>query len=374
LNVDISIVVPSRGRGPKLRRLLELLAGQVSGPGTDFEVLIGLDGEPPGAVDVAPDDYDYEVRLIPLPRVGISAAKNACCAEARGRIVLFVNDDIEPEPGFIRAHAEAHAGGEAIVLGSAPWKRYDDQTVFDEAIARTGMIFFYDRLESGGRYDFRHAWNLNLSVDREVLAGLEGPFASGLRPYMFEDVEAGYRLMGCATNIYYQPAAMVTHNHRYTLPRYLEREAMLGVMAPQLAKINPHCFAAIFGGDPGMLAASAHQALGQDVRDGQRTLERLLRVANRPAPVQDIDVETFYLAHLPLKRRAFRAGLLSALDRPEIPWHAREALASEALATDDVFEGLAREREGRLATAASVSQPLVKSAAPVVESIQGKFR
>ena len=50
-----------------------------------------------------------------------------------------------------------------------------------------GSPILDDRLEAGGHYDFRHAWNLNLSVDRELFERLDGPFAAGLRPYMYED-------------------------------------------------------------------------------------------------------------------------------------------------------------------------------------------
>ena len=81
-------------------------------------------------MDSLPTESDLDVQHIALPRVGISAAKNAAFAEARGRIVLLLNDDVEPEPGFVLAHAAAHAAGHRIVLGETPWRRYRDPTVF----------------------------------------------------------------------------------------------------------------------------------------------------------------------------------------------------------------------------------------------------
>lgn len=337
-NVDISIIVPSRGRGDRLRRLLDLLSVQETPAGTVFDVLVGLDGEPDEAIETLPNAFDFDLQYFPLPRVGISTAKNAACAEARGRIMLLLNDDVEPEPGFVRAHADAHAAGHSIVLGSTPWGRFEDQTVFDEAIARTGMIFFYDGLATGGRYNFRHAWNLNLSVDRKLLDRLDGPFAAGLRPYMYEDIESAYRMIGDRSGVCYHSAARATHNHRYTFDGYFQREAMLGVMAPHLFSVNPACFRAVFRSDLERLVEQARRALPTDMPDGRRTLEQLREVAQRRWSDGAADLGTFYVAHLPLKRRAFRVGLVAAVTHPDAPWQTRVELANDALADDEVFQ------------------------------------
>ena len=78
---------------------IDLLSVQETGPGTGFEVLVGLDGEPAEVVETLPSGFDFDLQYFPLPRVGISTAKNAVWAEARGRIMLLLNDDVEPEPG-----------------------------------------------------------------------------------------------------------------------------------------------------------------------------------------------------------------------------------------------------------------------------------
>jgi len=115
----------------------------------------------------------------------------------------------------------------------------------DEMIARTRMIFFYEDLRPNERYDFRHAWNLNLSVDRSLLAKADGPFSEALRPCMYEDIESAF---GCsATSRHRLPSGgRAVHNHRYDLQEYLVREAMLGVMARELWAVNRDCFRAVF--------------------------------------------------------------------------------------------------------------------------------
>ena len=199
------------------------------------------------------------------------------------------------------------------------------------------MIFFYDRLQAERHYDFRHAWNLNLSVDRQLLAALDGPFASSLRPYMYEDIESAYRMIGDRSEVYYAPAARAVHNHRHTFDQYLQREAMLGVMAPQLFAVNPACFHAVFRQNLDALVELARYAVRIDAPDEGRSLRHLRDLAARPASGSSHDPDTFYVAHLPLKRRAFRVGLLAAVAEPDIPWQERVELASRAIADDEVL-------------------------------------
>ena len=165
----ISIIVPSRGRVAKLCRLLACLEQQTIHPEETFEVVVGLDGHADGDTTSLPDRLPFHVHYLSLPHVGISAAKNAAIRHARGDVLLFVNDDVEPAEDFVHQHTVAQSAGRHLVLGASPWKRFADQSVFDELIAQTRMVFFYADLENGSHYDFRHAWNLNLSVDRGLL-------------------------------------------------------------------------------------------------------------------------------------------------------------------------------------------------------------
>jgi hypothetical protein len=281
------------------------------------------------------------VSYLALPQVGISAAKNAAVARSHGEVLIFVNDDVEPAEDFVHQHAVAQSAGHGVVLGASPWRRFDDQRVFDECVARTRMIFFYEDLRAGQCCDFRCAWNLNLSVRRELLAHQAGPFAEALRPCMYEDVELAFRLLGAEKGVFYHPAARAEHNHRYRLAGYFEREAMLGVMARELFAVNADCFRAIFGCDLAELVDRARAGLTLDVRDGRRCLSQTSRAAREPwvGGEQEELVQMLYAAHLPLKRRAFRCGLQAADDHPQWPWNDRSALASAALGNDPAFSG-----------------------------------
>lgn len=343
----ISVIVPTCGRPEALGRLLQFLSGQQLADDCPFEVIVALDGGTGEPVESAapwqlPTGEPLEVRYLRLERVGISAAKNAAVAASRGDVLLFVNDDVEPYPDFVQQHAEAHAGGHSIVLGQSPWVAYSNQTLFDEMIARTRMIFFYSDLVDGRLYGFRHAWNLNLSIGRARLEQLEGPFCAELRPFFNEDLELAHRLMGDDNGIYYSARAVAPHRHRYTLASYHLREALAGVMAASLARVNPTCFSAIYGSTLSMMIQTARHAVETDQRDARRVLKLIKEQAGQPTyPGTDGRlVQALYAAHLPLKRRAFRIGLLARESTPRCAWVDLPKLAADALRKDELMRSV----------------------------------
>jgi len=305
--------------------------------------------------------------VLPLPRVGISAAKNAAFAQATGRMVLLLNDDVEPAADFVHQHATAQWSGHSIVLGASPWVRWPDQTFLDEALARTRMVFFYEGLEAGGLYDFRHAWNLNLSVDRRRLETQPGPFAEALHPCMYEDLELAYRLLEREPGVFYHPAARAVHRHRYDLRGYFEREAMLGVMARELYGVNEECAQAVFGRGWSELSYQVRQGLVQDAKDAGGTLEQLTEVSMQPwtPDRNEGELRLFYAAHLPLKRRAFRCGVVAALDEELAPWTARPQRAVRALMRDPVFQVLYGSEPDAKGLHASSPVGLIRNIRPI---------
>ncbi len=344
----ISVIVPTCERPEALRTLLSFLSKQQIDDSASFEVVVAADGvgsaphELKESLDL-PDAKSATVRCLQLDRVGISAAKNAAVAASTGDILLFVNDDIEPWPDFIQRHADAHSGGSDVVLGYSPWAIYPDQTILDEMIARTRMVFFYSDLKCGESYGIRNAWNLNLSVARPLVDRLDGPFAESLQPVFYDDVEFAHRLIGDENRVYYASNAVAIHRHRYTLAAYFGREALLGVMAHSLHQINADCFKSIFSSDLNELVAAADRAVDIDVSDETRSLATLNELAAHAInhPVDERLVRAMYIAHLPLKRRAFRLGLLARQSAPNRPWKEYPKLAEEALGNDSVMKPLA---------------------------------
>jgi len=313
--MELTVAIPSRGRNELLKRLLDALNHQTIEQHR-FEVLVGLDGQTPPALQ--PDSRD-NTRLIQLPHRGPAATRNALIEQAKGQVILFLNDDVTPAPDLLEHHLRAH---EAIspadlVLGRAPWVVPQSDTVFDRLIRETSLVFFYDRMDQhvasrdpNKDWGFRHAWTLNLSIRTENARRIR--FEERLPRAMFEDLEWGYRLAHTlGSRVLYRPEAAVTHDHRYSLAGYLERERHLGGQSLALAKINPDCAHAVFSRD--VRDPEFIRECSQMCAQEQETCDALAReieeLAGKPSHLVT-DIKEVYQRFLPLKRNTWRQGLI----------------------------------------------------------------
>jgi GT2 family glycosyltransferase len=169
---EVSVVVITHDRPAALEETLRGLRRQTGLPG-GYEIVVVDDGSSP-PVQVPPG-ADPPVRLVRLEGRERSAARNAGAREARGRHLVFVDDDMSVEDGFLAAHLRAgreHPG--ALVAGAIRLPRAALETPFGR---------FRQRLEDASRPSGPPAPNYcaagNMSIPREVFGELGG-FDEGL--------------------------------------------------------------------------------------------------------------------------------------------------------------------------------------------------
>jgi len=248
-----SIVIPTRDRPGALRRCLQRLAAQ---EGPAFETIVVLDGPDGASAEVAATfAAELDLTVIEAERRGIAFAKNRAVEIARGGLLLLLNDDVLPAPGFVGAHVRAHeergSEGPAMVVGHSPWVVQEPDTLFALLLRSSSMIFFYDRMiDASGRvlaerdhdWGFRHAWNLNCSVSTEAVRAVGG-FAEAVANCCYEDVELAYRITRrFGAPVLFRPEAEAAHDHPYTPRKYLDREHRLGYSALGFALASPEAF------------------------------------------------------------------------------------------------------------------------------------
>lgn len=283
--MSFSVIIPSRPRNDGvLERCLGSLRDQL---GPRDEVIVSIDGpDLPASAGLFP-----EVQFLTGPKVGPGGARNRGIDIARGDLILFLNDDVEADPGLLDAHRAAHADGSArMVLGSAPWAIPADDRVIDRLLRETSLIFFYNKMDDADPdrdWGFRHAWTLNLSLPKTIVSRFDARLAQP----MFDDLEWASRVRAATgAPVVYRPAALVTHHHRYTPEMLLRREALLGHQAARLCQVNPGCASAVFGERyaPDIDGIRRHEEglrSGMDV--ARRAYADLCAVADAPAAAVD---------------------------------------------------------------------------------------
>jgi GT2 family glycosyltransferase len=207
----LSVVIPTCGRPDCLRRALEGLRQQHL-PETDFEVLVVDDGGDPPADPTAVSHADrLKLKVIRKPNGGLASARNAGARAARGELLVFMDDDIEPCADFLRAHLAAHGPDRRVVaLGSLPYPADLEITPFLYYLERVRHYDLFLRYPSGDIP--MPPLNGNSSVRRaefQAAGGYDEDFSS----YGGEDTEMGWRLLQRGVAFVYAPEARGHHRH-----------------------------------------------------------------------------------------------------------------------------------------------------------------
>lgn len=324
--VKVSVILPFRGDAPTLRWALDGFAAQRLPANVAVDIRVGGDGcAPPAYVPpAASSDARIRFTLLSLPRSGVAGTKNLLIENIQSDVLIFANADTRPDANFIAAHVARllSLSKGFMVLGSAPYEPSSQKSVFDALKEESPAIFFYDRLEPNKCYDYRHAWNLNVSV-RHGDFQKAGGFCPLLRPYGYEDLDFAFKVMGEKAAIFYDPAAIVTHRHPMSLDQYLDREEALGSVAPVLSRTNPQLFHSLLGRrDLDALASEYRIWTAMDIESHRWIYRQLSDWVTQPDRIlgdpgsehRKRQILTLYQMHIPLKRLAFRLGFLRGLD------------------------------------------------------------
>jgi len=136
----------------------------------------------------------------------ITAAMNHALKMARGDVVLFIDDDVRPEPALLAAHLQAHEQHpDGLVAGRViqPWQEGAD---LESASAPDGFHFASTRPAF-----IREFMGGNFSVRRELACALGGFDENFVRvAYRFE-AEFAHRVLASGRRIFYEPTACLHH-------------------------------------------------------------------------------------------------------------------------------------------------------------------
>lgn len=230
----LSVVTPTRDKRALLERTLSALRAQQLPPGVEWEVVVVDDGSTDGTgawlASLGGGDGPPLRVVTPPANVGRARARNLGAAAARGRWLLFLDDDIVAPPGLVAAHLDLlgrHPGdgviGYAVTapdLVDGPHLRYLDT----RGVARL----------PAGPAPARYFVTQNASVPREAFRAVGG-FDEAFHGYGFEDMEVAFRLEEQAgVRFHCLPSPVPVHVHHHTLAQLLAKRRECGHGSLQL--------------------------------------------------------------------------------------------------------------------------------------------
>lgn len=240
--MDFSIVIPTHNRAELVARtVLAFLAQE----GVNFELIVVDDGSTDDTARRLQQIKDRRLCLVQQMNRGLAAARNAGFAQSKREYVLFNDDDIIPEPGFLRAHLELHSQYVNIAAVS--------RTQIPDSLGKDPFTCFWrERAENGvrGKADgaalgYGGYWFASLSVQRAHLPAV--PFA-GFAAYGWEEHELGLRLWARGIRPRLATKARAAHEDRVSLEGILAKFRSMGRMAWQFYKMNPSLRVALWAG------------------------------------------------------------------------------------------------------------------------------
>jgi len=227
----VSVIIPTHNRSTSLRRTLDALCVQTY-PHPLLEVLVVTDGCSDDTVDMLqryPAPFALRVIVLKGQNQGPAMARNRGAASATGKLLLFLDDDVEPKPPLIMAHVHAHDQQPCLVV-MGPYVPVLQGRV--DCLRRLMRTWWQDKFHTMRQPGYRFGyWDLlsgNLSLEAEVfdrVGGFDPTF-----PCAHEDYELGARLIKAGASLILAPDALAFHYvHENTeLNRALQRARLEG--------------------------------------------------------------------------------------------------------------------------------------------------
>ena len=230
-SVDVTVVIPTRNRAHWLPDCLESLVSQETNASIEFVVVDNASRDPTPGVIAGWSTRDPRVRALREEKLGRSAALNSGMRVARGRLLLFTDDDVTVDPEWVESfvrlferHPEAELAGGAIfpVPRDLSWPPWFSQ----RAVVAIGAIEY-----EGERplTDSENLWGANMAARRELFdrigtwdedLGVRGEdHPRNDRPEGNEDTELQMRLLSAGGAVWYCPGAIVRHRAEVPGPR-----------------------------------------------------------------------------------------------------------------------------------------------------------
>jgi GT2 family glycosyltransferase len=177
-------------------------------PAGSYEVIVSVDRSTDGTWEMLSDvPTSYPLRRVRAPRPGRASACNEAIREARGEVIVILDDDMTVGSQFLARHERHHpAGSRLVVLGPVPVALH----AWSPRAAAHVQAKFAAHLEAladpAHVFTTRDFYSGNASIRREVIDEVGG-FDESFAEYGNEDVELALRLRAAGVTLMYEPAA-----------------------------------------------------------------------------------------------------------------------------------------------------------------------
>lgn len=307
---ELTVIIPTYNRSTVLKRCLDALTSQTLLADL-YEIVVADDGSSDDTrqtVERCAAGSPARVNYLWQSNAGANAARNLAVAEARGRLLLFINDDTIATPTMLAEHIQTHQlhpDESVAVLGRVTISPQVPYSMF----AKLHLDASYAQWRGKRELDWRAFYTCNISVKKSFLVKY-GLFEESMRYH--EDLELSERLSHHGLRVIYNPHAQGYHYHCLQEKEYLNVAKREGSALAKWYKKSPHLKSelASIGFYPYMDTAKRIQYLFADLIINPLTTPFFLKAARKISTTrEDIALTIYKKLFQALKREAIRHEL-----------------------------------------------------------------
>jgi glycosyltransferase involved in cell wall biosynthesis len=224
---NFSIIIPTLNRASLLELAIKSFCLQKFSP-DNFEIFVVDNGSTDNTKDITETAINafpsHKIRYICEPEPGLLSGRHRGVLEAKGEICIFVDDDIEADPGWLNAISESFQDPSVQLVGGRNLPKYETEPPewlkwfwvehpFGKLCGELSLLDFGDNVQE---IDANYVWGLNFSIRRQALFDLGGFHPDCIAKHLqhFQgDGETGLTIKANETayKAIYQPQALVWH-------------------------------------------------------------------------------------------------------------------------------------------------------------------
>jgi GT2 family glycosyltransferase/peptidoglycan/xylan/chitin deacetylase (PgdA/CDA1 family) len=235
----LSVVIPTYNRREVALRNVAALDRQTL---RDFEAIVVDDGSGDGtAAALRALEPSFPLAVIEQENQGAAAARNTGARAAAGEVLLFLDDDMEPDPGLLAEHDRSHREGGELVIGDLPVHPNSPPGLLSWGVGFWAQTRRERLTAPGAEVGLDDLLTGQMSISREAFDRLGGFDTSFTREGLFggEDIDFGYRALKAGLRVVFNPEARSYQYYDVDPAAYLRRSRESGRSEEELVLKHP---------------------------------------------------------------------------------------------------------------------------------------
>lgn len=223
---EVSIIIPHYNRRELINRCLEAIRKN-SGPASTYEIIVVDNGSTDGSREFLEEQQDVRC-ICNASNVGFTLAVNQGAAAARGRYLIFLNNDTEVQEGWLDALMAAAAPEDVGAVGARLVYPSGELQEAGGIVFADGSGWNYGRGEDKDDPRFLYPRDVDYCSAAALLVKARafwtvGGFDPLYAPAYYEDTDLCFSLRKHGWRVVYQPQAVVVHFEGATAGKSLDQ-------------------------------------------------------------------------------------------------------------------------------------------------------